>query len=345
MATPKQTPAGTWRIQIEIRGERDANTLPTKREAIEWAARRKTEMMAKVNGRLGEMRTLAESMERYKTTPAFEAKKGVAKEALRLKAFLKHPCFPHRVLMSDLTPEHIAAWRDARLKVVSAGAVVRDMSVLSGVFEIARKEWRWIATNPMLDVTRPGEPDHRDVIISNKEIRKMLRVFRWTTRKPVRSVSVATGFCFVLALQTGMRASELCGLRWSDVFPDYVRVHDGKTKQARRQVPLTPAAARTIKLMEGYDPEYVIGLHPSSLDANFRKYRKLAKLSGFKFHDARHTAATRIAQRLHILDLCKMFGWSDPKRAMVYYNPTGRDIARRLNAVDARAPVAAAPIP
>ena len=62
----------------------------------------------------------------------------------------------------------------------------------------------------------------------------------------------------------------------------------------------------------------------------FRKYRIRAGLSGFVLHDSRHTAATWIAQKLHVLDLCKMFGWSNPKRAMVYYNPAAGDIAKRL---------------
>lgn len=49
-----------------------------------------------------------------------------------------------------------------------------------------------------------------------------------------------------------------------------------------------------------------------------------------RFHDARHTAATRIARRLDVLDLCKMFGWSNPRQAMAYYNPTAGEIASRL---------------
>lgn len=56
-------------------------------------------------------------------------------------------------------------------------------------------------------------------------------------------------------------------------------------------------------------------------------------MSGFTFHDARHTAATQIgsAGRIGVLDMCKMFGWKDPKMAMTYYNPTAEEIARRLS--------------
>ena len=130
-----------------------------------------------------------------------------------------------------------------------------------------------------------------------------------------------------------MRAGELCALTWADVGADYCRVQgvkQGARKTGRRDVPLSPKARRTIERMRGFDPSLVFGLKVQSLDAMFRKYRNRAGLDGFVFHDSRHTAATWIAQKLHVLDLCKMFGWSNPKRAMIYYNPTAGDIAKRL---------------
>ncbi len=41
--------------------------------------------------------------------------------------------------------------------------------------------------------------------------------------------------------------------------------------------------------------------------------------------------ATKIALKIPLLDLCKMFGWSNPRRAMIYYNPTSSEIAARLS--------------
>ena len=331
MATPKQTASGTWRVQIEVRGARDAATLPTKREAVEWAARRKVEMLAIASGRAGEVRTLEQAMQRY-AQEISPLKRGERAEVVRLDAFVKHKDFPGKKLLSELVPEHLAAWRDARLKVNARGSVLRDMTLLSDVLEVARREWRWVASNPMRDVRRPAEPDHRERIITGPEVRKMLRVLGWSKGKPVRSVAQAVAWCFVAALQTGMRAGELAGLRWSDVRDDYVLLHAGKTKTGKaRQVPLTPEAARTLKRMRGYDEDLVFGLKVQSLDAMFRKYRARAGLDGFTFHDSRHTAATRMARRVDVLDLCKIFGWTTATRALVYYNPTGSQIAKRLN--------------
>ena len=85
-----------------------------------------------------------------------------------------------------------------------------------------------------------------------------------------------------------------------------------------------------LQQMQQINDDKVFILEVSTLDAYFRKARKQAGLEGFTFHDTRHTAATRIAQKLKLLDLCKMFGWQDPNKAMIYYNPTATEIADLL---------------
>lgn len=327
MATAVKTPYGTWRIQVEVKGQRDAKTFPTKREATEWATVRSMELRAAGTGQLGTVKTVADALADYaeKVSPT---KKGEAKERIRLAAFLKQAVFPAKTKITDITPQHIADWRDARLKVTSRGTVLRDMVLLSHVFTTARREWRWIAANPMDDVRRPAEPDHRERIITGVEIRKMLRALGWG-RGPVRSVGHAVGNAFLLALQTGCRAGEICGITWGDVGDGFFMV-DGKT--GKRDVPAVPATMRTIERMRGYDDTLVFGLKGQSLDAMFRKYRQRAGMEGFTFHDSRHTAATRLAQHLHVLDLCKMFGWTNTTRALVYYNPTAVAIGKRITA-------------
>lgn len=155
----------------------------------------------------------------------------------------------------------------------------------------------------------------------------MLRQLEWR-RGGVRSVSQAVAACFVLVLQTGMRAGELCALTWGNVKPDHCVVAAGKT--GKRIVPLTPASIKTLARLKGWDSGLVFGLQSQTLDTLFRRARDRAGLAGFTFHDSRHTAATRLAQRLHVLDLCKVFGWRNTARAMTYYNPKAGDLARRM---------------
>lgn len=125
-----------------------------------------------------------------------------------------------------------------------------------------------------------------------------------------------------------MRAGEIAGLTWDRVFEDHAALPVTKTKP--RKVPLTHSALRTIRRMDGWDSPLVFGIKAASLDANFRKYRDRAGLEGFTFHDARHTAATMIARKVDVLTLCKIMGWSNPRQAMVYFNPTAQDILKSL---------------
>jgi len=88
--------------------------------------------------------------------------------------------------------------------------------------------------------------------------------------------------------------------------------------------------------MRGHDREDVFLLGPGTRDAIFRRARERAGLSGFTFHDARHTAATRIGAsvgqpgRLSFPEFVKVFGWRDPKHALIYVNPTADALADKL---------------
>lgn len=325
MATPRKTATGQWRVQIEVKGVRDSATRATKREATEWAHQRSVEIRAADGGKLGEVRTLAEAMRRYGEEVS-STKKGWRSELIRLAAFQRHPHLPHSKKLADITPADIVAWRDARLKVNARGSVLREMTLLSHVFSVARRDWQWIGDSPMADVRRPQEPDHRERLISGPEIRRMLRQLGWS-RKPCRSVSQSIGYAFLFALQTGARAGEICGITWATIKADQCAV-DGKT--GPRALPLTPTARRTIEAMRGFDDVTVFGIKSQSLDALFRRARDRAGLAGFTFHDSRHTAATRLAGRLHVLELCKVFGWSSTTRALTYFNPTASTLAGKM---------------
>jgi hypothetical protein len=47
------------------------------------------------------------------------------------------------------------------------------MNRIGHVFSIARKEWRWIAQNPMSDVRRPKAAPLRDHRVSENEIERI----------------------------------------------------------------------------------------------------------------------------------------------------------------------------
>jgi len=157
----------------------------------------------------------------------------------------------------------------------------------------------------------------------------MLKVMDWRCNQPVRSAKQSVAACMLLAMRTGMRAGELCGLEWANVHPQHV--HLPLTKNGKsRDVPLSSRAIAIIEKLRGFDKYNVFGLTAASLDAQFRKYRQQAGLAGFTFHDTRHTAATMLCKKVDVLTLCKIFGWSNTSQALTYYNPKAASIAALL---------------
>jgi len=133
----------------------------------------------------------------------------------------------------------------------------------------------------------------------------------------------------LFAMRTGMRAGEICSLEWRHVHPKHV--HLPLTKNGKsHDVPLSSRALAIIEKLRGFDNHNVFGLTAASLDAQFRKYRASAGLSGFTFHDTRHTVATMLCKKVEVLTLCKIFGWNNTSQALTYYNPKAASIAALL---------------
>lgn len=82
------------------------------------------------------------------------------------------------------------------------------------------------------------------------------------------------GAAFMFAIETAMRASEICNLRRDEVYLErrFLHVAGGKTPAARRDVPLSSGAIAIIKLMDQVKSgDYVFNLKPSQIDAMFRR--------------------------------------------------------------------------
>lgn len=332
MATAKQRGDGRWGIQIKVRGVRESGTFATRREAELWAARRTLEINADATGRAGELRTLADAFARYRREVS-PGHKGEAWERVRLAALEKQ--LPCTLPLDKLTPAHFTAWKTARLSVVSASTVAREMNLLSSVLGWARRDWGWMKTNPLADVRRPPQPRHRERIISRAEIRAMLRQLGYRTGRPPASKTELVGYAFLLSLRTGMRAGEIVGMQWQHLHASWVTLPDTKNGNAR-DVPLPYKARRLIAPLRELDADLIVPVRVEVLDVLFRRARQQAGLDGFRFHDARHTAATRIGRtvgqpgRISFPEFCRLMGWRDPKHALIYVNTSAGDLAMRM---------------
>jgi integrase len=332
------------RAYIQIKGAKKSKTFPTKREAKEWVENEEAKLRVTHADKKTNNFTLRQALMKYRDEISIR-NTGSHWEQIRINAFLEHPDWlPLDEKINTLTPVDFANFGKERAKTVKPNTILREFGILSAMMEVARKEWQWIKENPVRDVKKPMEPAARERLITRGEIKLLLRGFKYDPQKRrAGSVMESVGVCFLLALRTGMRAGDLVGLNWVHLHPRHVVVEidkNGRRAGKGREVPLSLKAVRLIRKMKGWEPISIFGLKSQTLDAFFRKIRARQGLSGFTFHDSRHTAATWMAGKYKsnditaqqaIFDLCKIFGWSDPKRALAYYNPRSADMASRLD--------------
>lgn len=312
---------GKWRHRVMVAGVRTSGTFDTKAAALKWEAEQRTA----VRQPAAVTKTCADAFRRYELEVSV-SKRGRRWEALRLAAISASTL--GAVRMCDLDASHIAAWRDERLRSVQGATVARELNLISHVFSVARKEWRWIESSPTTDVARPKPARARDRRISEDEIERICLALGWArdaagapTTKQQR-----IALAFLWAIETAMRAGEICYLSGKDVSGRVARLPAAICKNGHgRDVPLSPRAIEIWAMVpEGF------GITSATLDALFRKARARAGVDGMTFHDTRHEAITRLAGKLGVLDLARMVGHQDIRQLQTYYNATAEDIAGKL---------------
>jgi integrase len=302
MASFRETKYG-WRAEVFRRGVRRSESgFRTKAAAVAWAGRTESEIMAGVRGEVPNLTVLA-LFERYEKEVSAH-KKGQRWESIRLKALGRDRLASVR--LRHLDSPHVAEWQERRLQAVSGASVRRERNLLNNVFEIARKEWRWLGKNPFEGVRRPKDGKSRNRTATPTEITKLQK-----------GASEQLGRAITIALETGMRASEIASN--PEVNGRVAVLVDSKNGEAR-EVPLSEEAVKA----------WPVGLTAGSISGLFARLCDDCEIKGLTFHDLRHTAATRLAKKLSLLELCKMFGWKDPRHALIYYNEGAADIAKKL---------------
>jgi len=325
--------SGGWRAEVAKRGVRDSQTFDTKAQAIAWATQREAEILASVPGQsAGGDSTLSDALKRYKREVS-PTKAGRRWEELRLDKLDRELAFAGDRL-GDVTADQIAAWRDARLKDVAEPSVRREMTLLSSVFEIARREWRWCKANPVREVKRPSNARPRDRRILPDEERRLLDRLGYIEGEPPVTLQQELAYAFLVALETAMRQGEILALTQASTFLDqrYVRLATTKNGDARN-VPLSRRAVELLRLLieAAGERAELFRLQSASADSMFRTVRDELQIVGLRFHDTRHEATTRLARKLDVLDLARMTGHRDPRSLMVYYNATATEVAGRLD--------------
>jgi integrase len=215
----------------------------------------------------------------------------------------------------------------------SIATVHKELSLLRRIFNVAVSNG-WLMKNPFErgdSLINPGDEKPRERILTREEEERLLAACTgWNAH--LRSIVIC-------ALDTGMRRGEIFKLKWADInFEDQIiSIQAFNTKTLReRQVAITSRLSQelfTLWQNSSRNPdELVFGIITSS-KKGFVRVRKQAGLPDLRFHDLRHTHATRlVAGHVPLSEVGRVLGHTQANTTYRYVN-ANVETARRAAAV------------
>lgn len=276
----------------------------------------------------------------YRDERKIEGVRGLATAQSQLKALKEY--FGKRRLRS-ITYATLKAYRTQRLQTksertereLSIATVNRELSMLRRMLNVAQSEG-WIPQNsfnkgkPLISM---ADERKRERILSRDEETKLLDACAPIQRQHLRPL-------IICALDTGMRRGEMLKLRWSEVDLErrmiHVRAFNTKTMIAR-DVPISQRLDVELRRLWEVSPKeataLVFGIRDNARMA-FTSARTEAGLQDVRFHDLRHTAATRMARVMSLPEVGRILGHSQPTTTYRYVNADAATILRAASAID-----------
>ena len=323
-----------WEAQIRRKGFPVQRRSFDKREDAEkWAREIESSMDRGIfkSTKEGEKTTFKDALDRY-LEEVSKHKKGHKREKGRIEQWKAHPLSSR--YLASIGPKDIAEYASERKSEgYSMRTIQLELAIISHLYNYAAAKWGMRALeNPVAPTRVKGTDPHRGqnyrgrnrtLSLSEKE-----KLFEHLNEEMQQIVT--------LAFETGMRRGELMSLTVSnvDLTKKIVKLEETKNGDSR-EVPLSPVAADTLKAVLG--KKKVVGLDgklwtlgPDRVTSVFAGAAKKAGLKDIRFHDLRHTAATRLAGIYQAHELAKILGHKVLNMVMRYYNPTGEDLGRKM---------------
>ena len=223
------------------------------------------------------------------------------------------------ILLKELSIRHFALWRDERLSKVKSNTVMRELRILRVLLDWAKDELGCqLTSNPARELKVRGASDARSPFITPSQKNDLLTALGQANNPNHKRLTQ-------LALATGMRRSEMLGLRWDDLDLDNKLVHLSRKDCAANGFAtskrLVPLSSKSIELLKNYPKttNTVIDLTTGAARHGFNRARRIAGLPNLRFHDLRHIAISSMwAEGMNALEISAASGHKDLRMLMRY---------------------------
>ena len=277
-----------------------------------------------VSAREAEATLFGDLLRRYRETVT-PLKRGATDETIRLKALERRRMA--KLALVNVTPKVVAEFRDERLSECCPSTVIRDLAVLSSIFNHARREWDIAVSNPVAMVRKPTAPPGRNRVLSPAEECNLLAHAQPTGRR-----NPLLGPLLVVALETAMRRGELLALTWAAIHFERAVAYLPMTKNgSSRWVPLSTRAVEALASVSRSPCGKVFPISIAALDKAFDRLCFRAGIDDLRFHDLRHTATTRLSGKLpNVIELAAVTGHQSLQMLKRYYHPSAEALVAKL---------------
>lgn len=217
----------------------------------------------------------------------------------------------------------------------SITTVNRELGVLRHMLNIAGREG-WILKNPFMSgppLIQKAHERKREKIVTLEEEEQLVAACtsRRTHLKPI----------IICALDTGMRRGEILTLSWSDVDFNQrlinIKAYHTKTEQ-ERTLAMTDRLYEELRVLYDDSPKQpdklVFGIE-DNVKRSFGSACKVAGIEGLRFHDLRHTFATRLIERgVPGEVVSKLLGHNNILTTTRYINPNAQTARLAVDALE-----------
>jgi len=331
---------GTWWIEFSLRGNYVHESIPgarTQAQAERAENKRREEIY---EGKYNPVKKLFSEFVDETFLPWSTANKRSYREddqrSVTLKAFFgeKH--------LRDIKPMMIEKFKRERLATPTKhdteerprprtpASVNRDLACLSKILSMAFDN-ELVDSNPMRRVRLLKENGSRERFITADE---EVKLFAKLTGRRDHIRSVVT-----VALNTGMRRGEILDLQWEHVNFIARTIFIARSKTGKtRTIPMNDIVFEELKALkqDAGTRDFVFsvsktGVNIDSIKTGWRNACAAAGLVDLRFHDTRHTFATRLrANGVHEWDIRDLLGHTTTRMTSVYTHQTPANLRQAV---------------
>ncbi len=250
------------------------------------------------------------------------------REVSRLRVLVR---YFGRLALNEISPLDVERYKAARRKTVTGPGVNRELALLKTMLNKAVL-WDFAKLENPVSRVRYFPERQMERILTDDEARRLLDSCGPSLRPLV-----------LVALNTGMRRSELFSLSWADVDfgRRYLRVERSKNNRSRK-VPMNSAVREELERLKRNGSEFVFTKARSKeglrcVRTTFLTACRRAGILNLRFHDLRHTFATNLVMAgTDLVTVKEILGHSDISMTVRYSHPSDR---RKMEAVEGLAVV------